>query len=131
MGVDKNSFSKELGLYPSHNSESHTNKWKHTQTSLNTLGTKLERLGSKVEASTKEHERQRRRLRPTGSTSTSDRVTLSLTEPHRVIEHKSLEQPTPFGSPGTSDWITWDNPENCREFAPNFRSKDLPNHLES
>jgi hypothetical protein len=32
----------------------------------------------------KELELQRRRLRPTGSTGTSDRVTLSLTEPHRV-----------------------------------------------
>jgi hypothetical protein len=56
MGADKNSFSKELGLYPNCNSETHTNKRKHTQTSLDTLGTKLERLGSKAEANTKELE---------------------------------------------------------------------------
>jgi hypothetical protein len=56
MGTDKNSFSKELGLYLNHNSESHTNKRKHTKTSLDTLATKLERLGSKVEANTKELE---------------------------------------------------------------------------
>jgi hypothetical protein len=53
MGADKNSFSKELGLYPNRNYESHTNKRKHTQTSLDTLGTKLERLGSKAESNTK------------------------------------------------------------------------------
>jgi hypothetical protein len=53
MGADKNSFSKELGLYPNRNSESHTNKRKHTQTSLDTLGTKLERLGGKAEANMK------------------------------------------------------------------------------
>jgi hypothetical protein len=56
MGANRNSFSKELGLYPNRNSESHTNKWKHTQTSLDTLGTNLERLGSKAEANTKELE---------------------------------------------------------------------------
>jgi hypothetical protein len=56
MGVDKNSFSKELSLYPNRNSQSHANKWKHTQTSLDTIGTKLERLGSKAEANTKELE---------------------------------------------------------------------------
>jgi hypothetical protein len=56
MGADKNSFSKEFGLYPNRNSESHTNKRKHTQTSLDTLGTKLERLGSKAEANAKELE---------------------------------------------------------------------------
>jgi hypothetical protein len=60
------------------------NKQRHTQTSLDTLGARLERLGSKAEASTKELEQQRRRLRPTGSTGTGDWVTLSLTEPHRV-----------------------------------------------
>jgi hypothetical protein len=43
MGADKNSFSEELGLYPNRNFESHTNKQKHTQTSLDTLGTKLEK----------------------------------------------------------------------------------------
>jgi hypothetical protein len=86
MGANKISFSKELGLYPNRNSESHTNKRKHTQTSLDTLGTNLERLGSKEEASTKELEQHRRRLRPTGSTGTSDRVTLSLTQPHRVTQ---------------------------------------------
>jgi hypothetical protein len=53
MGADKNSFSEELDLYPNRNSESHTNKEKHTQTSLDTLGTKLERLGSKAKANTK------------------------------------------------------------------------------
>jgi hypothetical protein len=46
----------------------HTIKWKHTQISLKTLGTKLESLGSKAEASMKELEQQRGRLRPTGST---------------------------------------------------------------
>jgi hypothetical protein len=56
MGADKNSFSEELGLYPNRNSESHTNKRKHTQTSLDALGTKLERLGSKAKANTKELE---------------------------------------------------------------------------
>jgi hypothetical protein len=56
MGADKNSFSKEFGLYPNCNSESHTNKQKHTKTTLDTLVTKLERLGSKVEANTKELE---------------------------------------------------------------------------
>jgi hypothetical protein len=56
MGADKNSFSKELDLYPNRNFESHTNKRKHTQTSLETLGTKLERLRSKAEANTKELE---------------------------------------------------------------------------
>jgi hypothetical protein len=56
MGADKNSFSKEFGLYPNRNSKSHTNKRKHTQISLDTLGTKLERLGSKAEANTKELE---------------------------------------------------------------------------
>jgi hypothetical protein len=54
MGADKNSFSKELGLYPNRNSESHTNKRKHTQTYLDTLGTKHEKLGSKAEANMKE-----------------------------------------------------------------------------
>jgi hypothetical protein len=53
MGADKNSFSEELDLYPNRNSESHTNKRKHTQTSLDTLGTKLEKArkqsGSKHE----------------------------------------------------------------------------------
>jgi hypothetical protein len=132
MGVDKNSFSKEIGLYPNRNSESHMNKWKHTQTSLDTLGTNLERLGSKAEASTKELEQQRRRLRPTVSTGTSDRVTLCLTEPHRDRPGTSdwvnlppsghLAQET--GSPGTAQ-------KTAREFTPNFRSMDLPNHLES
>jgi hypothetical protein len=56
MGADKNSFSKELVLYPNRNSESHTNKWKNTQTSLDTIGTELERLGSKAEANTTELE---------------------------------------------------------------------------
>jgi hypothetical protein len=46
-------FSEELGVYPNRNSESHTNKRKHTQTSLETLGTKLEKArkqsGSKHE----------------------------------------------------------------------------------
>jgi hypothetical protein len=50
MGADKNSFSKELSQLRG----SHTNKWKHTQTSLETLGTKLERLRSKAEANTEE-----------------------------------------------------------------------------
>jgi hypothetical protein len=53
MGADKNSFSKELKLYPNRTSESHKNKRKHTQTSLDTLGTKLR---SKAEANTKELE---------------------------------------------------------------------------
>jgi hypothetical protein len=53
MGADKKNFSEELGLYPNRNSESHTNKQKNTQTSLDTLGTKLEKArkqsGSKHE----------------------------------------------------------------------------------
>jgi flagellar biosynthesis chaperone FliJ len=53
--------SKEFGLYPNRNSESHRNKWKHTQTFLDTLGTKLERLGSKAEANTKEHEQSKKK----------------------------------------------------------------------
>jgi hypothetical protein len=56
MGADKNSFLEELDLYPNPNSELHTNKRKHTQTSLDTLETKLERVGSKAEANTKELE---------------------------------------------------------------------------
>jgi hypothetical protein len=56
MGAAKNSFLEELGLYPNRNSESHPNTRKHTQTSLDTLETKLERLGSKAEANAKEHE---------------------------------------------------------------------------
>jgi hypothetical protein len=71
MGADKNSFSKEFVLYPNRNSESHTNKRKHTQTSLDTLGTKLERLGTKAEANMKELEQ-----------STKKAVT------HRVNRHK-------------------------------------------
>jgi hypothetical protein len=55
MGAAKNSFSEELSLYPNRNSESHTNTRKHTQTALDPLGTKLERLGSKAEANAKEH----------------------------------------------------------------------------
>jgi hypothetical protein len=42
--------------YPNRNSESHTSKRKHKQTSLDTLGTKHEKLGSKAEANTKELE---------------------------------------------------------------------------
>jgi hypothetical protein len=56
MRAAKNSFSEELGLYPNRNSESHANTRKHTQTSLDTLGTKLERQGSKAEANAKELE---------------------------------------------------------------------------
>jgi hypothetical protein len=72
------------------------NKWKHTQTSLETLGTKLESLGSKAEASTKELEQQRGRLRPTGSTGTSDRVTLSLLELHQVTQAQVSGSTYPF-----------------------------------
>jgi hypothetical protein len=59
MGADKNSFSKELGLYPNRNSESHTNKRKHTQTSLDTLGSKAEANTKELEQSTKKAETYR------------------------------------------------------------------------
>jgi hypothetical protein len=85
--------------------ESHANKRKHTQTFLETLGTRLEWLGSKAEASTKELEQQRRRLRPTRSTGTSDLVTLSLTEPHRVTR----AQMTGSTYPLQVTWHKWPN----------------------
>jgi hypothetical protein len=75
MGVDKNSFSKELDLYPNRNSEDQTRR-KHTQTSLETLGRKLERLGSKEEASTKE-----------GQTKTR------LPDPYRIIWNQPPDHP--------------------------------------
>jgi hypothetical protein len=59
MGANKNSFSKELGLYPNRNSESHTNKRKHTQTSLDTLGSKEEANTKELEQSTKKAETYR------------------------------------------------------------------------
>jgi hypothetical protein len=108
---------------------SHTNKWKHTQTSLDTLGTKLERLRSKAGAKTKELEQHRGRQRPTISTSRKVWVTLRKTEPHQVTRPQIPDQPTPSGrqvpffGPGTAQ-------ETARELASNFRSMDLPNHLE-
>jgi hypothetical protein len=85
MGADKKFFLKRTRpISQSRLRGSHTNKRKHTQTSLETLETKHEMLVSKAEASTKELEQKRGRLRPTGSTGTSDRVTLSILEPQWV-----------------------------------------------
>jgi hypothetical protein len=101
MGADKNFFLKRTRpISQSQLRVSHSNKRKHTQISLDTLGTRLERLGSKAEASTKELEQQQRRLRPTGSTRTTDRVTPSLTEPHRVTQAQVTGSTYPL-------WVTW------------------------
>jgi hypothetical protein len=111
---------------------SHTIKWEHKQTSLETLGTKLERLGSKAEASTKELEQHRGRLRHTRSTG------------HKHPGHPEASRAAP-GHLATSVqinlplWVTWPqmsrsprtSQKTAHEFAPNFRSMDLPNHLES
>jgi hypothetical protein len=129
MGADKISFSKELGLYPNHNSESRTNKRKNTQSSLDTLATNLERLGSKAEASTKELEQQRRRLRPTGSTGTSGRVTQSLTEPHRVTREEVIGSTNPLWVTRHKIWITRDSPKNSQRIRPELSINGSPKPL--
>jgi hypothetical protein len=89
---------------------SHTIKREHTKTSLETLGTTLEKLINKAEASKKELEQQRGKLRPTGSTATSERISLSLPEPHQVTRaevsgstnHLRVTPPLVTGSPETT-----------------------------
>jgi hypothetical protein len=117
-------FIEELGLCPNPNSEGHTRSSRSTQTSLETFETKVETLGSKAEASMKELEQQRGRLRPTGSTGHRRPGHPEPSEPQLSGSTYPLQVTRPLlsRSPGTAL-------KTAREFAPKFRSMDLPNHL--
>jgi hypothetical protein len=130
MGADKKIFLKRTQpISQSQLRGSQKNNQKHTQTSLETLGTRLERLGHKAEASTKELGQQQRRLRPTGSTDTSDRVTLNLPKPHWVTWAQVTGSTYPLRSPGTSVRITRDIPENCPRIRPKRSINGSPKPL--
>jgi hypothetical protein len=84
-----------------------------------------------------------------GSKHERTRATTKKAETYRVNWHKWSGHPEPsratLGHPGTSDWVNLPpsghptqvtgplktTQKTAREFAPNFRLMDLPNHLES
>jgi hypothetical protein len=70
------------------------NKRKHTQISLETLGTKLKRLKSKAEANTEEDGPKQSYQTPTGSSGTNLRITREITVPYRVTRPLALDHPT-------------------------------------
>jgi hypothetical protein len=112
MGADKNSFSKELGLYPNRNSESHTNlswylrnkSWKARKQG----GSKHERTWAINEEG---WDLPGQPAQVTGSP-------WALQSRTGSPRHEWPDQPTPFGSPGTGDRITRDSPENCPRNRP-------------
>jgi hypothetical protein len=109
---------------------SHTNKWKHTQTSLETLWTKLERLGSKAEASTKELEQKGEGWDKLGQPGQVTGSPWAFQRRSGSPRHKWPGQPTPSVDPAQVTGSLGIAKKAAREFAPNFQSIDLPNHLE-
>jgi hypothetical protein len=106
------------------------NKWEHTQTSLKTLGTKLEMLGSKAKASTKELKQQRGSLRPTGSTGHKcpGHPEASRAAPSHPATSVRVNLP-PSGYLTTSVRITQGSPENGPRIHPKLSIDGSPKPL--
>jgi hypothetical protein len=98
---------------------------------LLTLGARLKRLRSKVEANMEEHGPKQGPQTPTRSSGTNLRITLQPTVPYRVIRPLPSDDPGSVpGHPGLTSGSPWTAQKTARETTPNFRSMDLPNHLE-
>jgi hypothetical protein len=130
MGADKNSFSKELSLYPNCNSEGHTR----------TSGSTHKPLSRPGEQSLKGKEAKRKLARKNSSNNEEDwdlpgQPTQLTGSPWafqsytRSPGHKFPGQPIPSGSPGTSDQITRDSPENCLRIRPKISINGSPKEL--
>jgi hypothetical protein len=88
-------------------------------------------LRSKVEANKVEDGPKQGYQTPSGSSGTNPRITLALTLPYRVTHPLPLDHPTANSVVSGHPALTSRSSETARETAPNFRSIDFPNRLES